>query len=51
MSETIDKLARSAELKRDKLHNLIPVTLGNAVGGAVFIGFAFWLSERTAQKN
>lgn len=33
------------------IHNLIPVTLGNAVGGAVFIGFAFWLSERTVQKN
>lgn len=33
------------------IHNLIPVTLGNAVGGAIFIGLAFWLSERDVQKN
>lgn len=33
------------------IHNLIPVTLGNAIGGAIFIGLAFWLSERKIQKN
>lgn len=33
------------------LHNLVPVTLGNAAGGAIFIGLAFWLSERNRQKN
>ncbi|MER1999904.1 MAG: formate/nitrite transporter family protein [Lysinibacillus sp.] len=27
------------------LHNLIPVTIGNAVGGALFIGYAFWVSK------
>lgn len=33
------------------IHNLIPVTVGNAIGGAVFIGFALWLSEGNVQKN
>ncbi|MFF5995302.1 formate/nitrite transporter family protein [Lysinibacillus sp. KU-BSD001] len=27
------------------IHNLIPVSIGNAIGGAVFIGFAFWYSQ------
>ncbi|MEO4054575.1 hypothetical protein [Solibacillus sp. CAU 1738] len=27
------------------MHNLIPVSIGNAIGGAVFIGAAFWLSQ------
>lgn len=27
------------------LHNLIPVSIGNAIGGAVFIGWAFWTSQ------
>lgn len=27
------------------VHNLIPVSLGNAVGGAIFIGCAFWYSQ------
>lgn len=26
------------------IHNLIPVTLGNIVGGSVFVGIAYWLS-------
>lgn len=25
-------------------HNLLPVTLGNIVGGSVFVGFAYWLA-------
>ena len=28
--------------------NLIPVTLGNLVGGAVFVGGAYWLAARSA---
>jgi formate/nitrite transporter FocA (FNT family) len=32
-----------------RLGNLIPVTLGNIVGGALFIGLAFaWIYPRTA---
>ncbi|MDO6619493.1 MULTISPECIES: formate transporter FocA [unclassified Shewanella] len=27
-------------------HNLIPVTLGNIVGGGVFVGIGFWLVEQ-----
>ena len=26
------------------LHNLVPVTLGNIVGGAIFVGMAYWVS-------
>jgi nitrite transporter NirC len=29
------------------VHNLVPVTLGNIVGGGVFVGFAYWLSNET----
>lgn len=25
------------------LHNMIPVTLGNIIGGGVFVGMAYWL--------
>ena len=28
------------------IHNLIPVTLGNIVGGGIFVGLAYWLSFR-----
>lgn len=31
--------------------NLIPVTLGNIVGGAVFIGFAYWLVYKFIPKT
>jgi formate/nitrite transporter FocA (FNT family) len=24
------------------IHNLVPVTLGNIVGGSGFVGFAYW---------
>ena len=27
-------------------HNLIPVSIGNAIGGALFVGLAFWLPNR-----
>ncbi|WP_028545337.1 formate/nitrite transporter family protein [Paenibacillus taiwanensis] len=27
------------------LHNMIPVTLGNVIGGAVFVGFAYWYTS------
>ena len=27
-------------------HNLIPVTLGNIVGGGVFVGLGYWLTEQ-----
>ena len=36
----------------DIFHNLIPVTVGNAIGGALFIGYAFWVSMvESVQKN
>ena len=28
------------------IHNLIPVTLGNVVGGAGFVGFVYWAIYR-----
>ena len=28
------------------IHNLLPVTLGNIVGGGIFVGLAYWLSLR-----
>ena len=28
------------------LHNLLPVTLGNIIGGAVFVGMFYWLAYR-----
>ncbi|MDO7905640.1 formate/nitrite transporter family protein [Paenibacillus sp. JX-17] len=36
------------------LHNMIPVTLGNIVGGAVFVGMAYWFISpvrRNANNN
>jgi formate/nitrite transporter FocA (FNT family) len=30
------------------LHNLIPVTLGNIVGGAGFVGATYWAIYRAA---
>lgn len=33
-------------------HNLIPVTLGNIVGGGIFVGLGYWLTEQgTKQKT
>lgn len=29
------------------VHNLVPVTLGNIVGGALFVGAAYWLADLT----
>jgi nitrite transporter NirC len=28
------------------VHNLVPVTLGNIVGGALFVGGAYWLASQ-----
>jgi nitrite transporter NirC len=28
------------------VHNLVPVTLGNIVGGALFVGGAYWLANQ-----
>jgi formate transporter len=25
------------------VHNLIPVTIGNAIGGAIMVGLVYWL--------
>ncbi|WP_410514642.1 formate/nitrite transporter family protein [Paenibacillus sp. BR2-3] len=35
------------------IHNMIPVTLGNIIGGAVFVGMAYWLISpvRGIHKN
>ena len=32
-------------------HNLIPVTLGNIIGGAVFIRVAYWMVHFKGNKN
>ena len=33
-------------------HNLVPVALGNLIGGAFFLGFAQWLAyDRAALKR
>lgn len=33
------------------LHNLIPVTLGNIVGGGIFVGIGYWLIEGDKKMN
>ncbi|GAA4887091.1 formate transporter FocA [Ferrimonas pelagia] len=34
------------------LHNLIPVTIGNIIGGALFVGLGqWWIHGQTAEKN
>ncbi|MFS0726595.1 formate/nitrite transporter family protein [Paenibacillus sp. 1P07SE] len=33
------------------LHNMIPVTLGNIVGGAVFVGMAYWYVSPVRKKK
>lgn len=32
-------------------HNLIPVTLGNIVGGGVFVGLGYWLTEQEPMQK
>lgn len=32
------------------LHNLVPVTLGNIVGGLCFVGVLYWLSNRSSSR-
>lgn len=32
-------------------HNLIPVTLGNIVGGGAFVGLGYWLTEQGTIQN
>ena len=31
------------------VHNLIPVTLGNIVGGGIFVGMAYWYAYKKAK--
>lgn len=33
------------------MHNLVPVTLGNIIGGAIVLGLGFWLTERVKKSN
>jgi formate transporter len=33
------------------INNLIPVTLGNIIGGSIFVGFAYWLAYLYGKKN
>ncbi|GIO38753.1 transporter [Paenibacillus antibioticophila] len=33
------------------LHNMIPVTLGNIVGGAIFVGMAYWFISPVRKKE
>lgn len=33
------------------MHNMIPVTLGNIVGGAVFVGMAYWFISPVRRQN
>lgn len=35
----------------DVLHNLIPVTIGNMIGGAIIIGAAFWYGKPKSDNN
>ncbi len=42
--EALDSLTWSSFL----IHNLIPVTLGNIVGGGIFVGMAYWYTYRKA---
>ncbi|HOV27291.1 MAG TPA: formate/nitrite transporter family protein [Pseudobacteroides sp.] len=32
------------------INNLMPVTLGNIVGGSIFVGFTYWLVSSTGKK-
>jgi len=32
------------------LHNMVPVTLDNMVGGAVFVGMAYWFISTVRKK-
>jgi formate/nitrite transporter FocA (FNT family) len=32
------------------IDNLIPVTLGNIIGGVVFVGFAYWFAYLKGEK-
>jgi formate/nitrite transporter FocA (FNT family) len=42
--EMLDKLTWSGFF----INNLIPVTLGNIVGGGLFVGMAYWYSYKKA---
>ncbi len=33
------------------ISNLVPVTLGNMIGGSLFVGVAYWVSSSDAKKN
>lgn len=33
------------------LHNMIPVTLGNIVGGAIFVGMAYWFISPVRERQ
>lgn len=33
------------------LHNMIPVTLGNIIGGGVFVGMAYWMISPVRNRN
>ena len=33
------------------INNLIPVTIGNIIGGAVFVATAYWLALRGGKKD
>lgn len=46
-AETLQKLTWSSFIVR----NLIPVTLGNIVGGVLFVGLAYWLVFLRDHKN
>ena len=37
-----DKLSYKQHLKRIRLKNLLPVTVGNIIGGGVFVGMSYW---------
>jgi formate transporter len=41
-----DDFAASAITVTGIIHNLVPVTLGNIVGGAGFVGFVYWTIYR-----
>ena len=33
------------------IKNLVPVTLGNMIGGSIFVGLAFWVAYKYSGKT
>ena len=60
LAKTVPDFALTAHLSSDELasidfsgilHNLIPVTIGNLIGGAIFIGVTYWIIHYRGYKS